>query len=156
MALLAYEAQVEVAGAATRPMTALYGDGSDGRHDHQLGDHEILTAVRMPSPLAGERAAYFRVTSRALAEWPLVEAVVRLAVADGAIMLARVAVGGVAPIPLRLQQVEEALTGKRASPEVLEQAAALAAEGGSPLPMTHYKLHLLPHTVSETLGRALA
>ena len=112
MALLAYEAQVEVARGGSRPVGALYGDGSDGRHDHQLGEREILTAVEMPSPLDGERAAYFRATSRALAEWPLVEAVVRLAVNDDTIEFARVAVGGVAPIPLRLQRVEEALTDK--------------------------------------------
>ena len=102
MALLAYAAQIEVASSGSRPVAALYGDGSDGRHDHQLGEHEILAAVLMPEPLEGERTAYFRVISRALAEWPLVEAVVRLAVTDGTIEFARVAVGGVAPIPLRL------------------------------------------------------
>jgi xanthine dehydrogenase YagS FAD-binding subunit len=156
MALLAYAAQIEVASSGSRPVAALYGDGSDGRHDHQLGEHEILAAVLMPEPLQGERTAYFRVISRALAEWPLVEAVVRLAVTDGTIEFARVAVGGVAPIPLRLQRVEEALAGRPASPEVVEQAASLAAERASPLPMTRYKADLLPRTVRETLDRALA
>lgn len=156
MALLAYAAQIEVASSGSRPVAALYGDGSDGRHDHQLGEHEILAAVLMPEPLEGERTAYFRVISRALAEWPLVEAVVRLAVTDGTIEFARVAVGGVAPIPLRLQRVEEALAGRPASPEVVEQAASLAAERASPLPMTRYKADLLPRTVRETLDRALA
>jgi xanthine dehydrogenase YagS FAD-binding subunit len=156
MALLAYAAQIEVASSGSRPVAALYGDGSDGRHDHQLGEHEILAAVLMPEPLEGERTAYFRAISRALAEWPLVEAVVRLAVTDGTIEFARVAVGGVAPIPLRLQRVEEALAGRPASPEVVEQAASLAAERASPLPMTRYKADLLPRTVRETLDRALA
>lgn len=156
MALLAYAAQIEVASSGSRPVAALYGDGSDGRHDHQLGEHEILAAVLMPEPLQGERTAYFRVISRALAEWPLVEAVVRLAVTDGTIEFARVAVGGVAPIPLRLQRVEEALAGRPASPEVVEQAASLAAERASPLPMTRYKADLLPRMVRETLDRALA
>jgi xanthine dehydrogenase YagS FAD-binding subunit len=156
MALLAYAAQIEVASSGSRPVAALYGDGSDGRHDHQLGEHEILAAVLMPEPLQGERTAYFRVISRALAEWPLVEAVVRLAVTDGTIEFARVAVGGVAPIPLRLQRVEEALAGRPASPEVVEQAASLAAERASPLPMTRYKADLLPTMVRETLDRALA
>ena len=156
MALLAYEAQAEVAGSGTRPVAALYGDGSDGRRDHQLGEHEILAAVLMPAPIDGERAAYFRAISRALAEWPLVEALVRLAVRGGTIEFARVAAGGVAPIPLRLRRVEEALAGKPASPETLEQAARLAAEGASPLPMTRYKVDLLPRIVRETLNRALA
>src|SRR4029453_13603532 len=102
MALLAYEAEVEVAGATTRSVAEIYGDGSDGRRDHQLGEHEILTAVRMPRPLDGERAAYFRATSRAQAEWPLAEALARLAVSGGRITFARVTVGGGAPGPLRV------------------------------------------------------
>jgi xanthine dehydrogenase YagS FAD-binding subunit len=155
MALLTYEAQAEVAGGSDRLVAALYGDGSDGRHDHQLGEREILTGVLMPPPLTGERAAYFRATSRALAEWPLVEAVVRLVVTGDAIEVARVAVGGVAPVPLRLEPVEEALTDRPASPDVLEQAASLAATDATPLPMTGYKVDLLTATVFETLRRAL-
>jgi hypothetical protein len=69
----------------------------------------------MPPPLDRERGAYFRATSRALAEWPLVEALVRLVVTRETIEFARVAVGGVAPVPLRLEGVEEALTGRPAS-----------------------------------------
>ena len=156
MALLAYEARVEVAGGATRSVAELYGDGSDGRRDHQLGEHEILTAVQMPRPLEDERASYFRATSRAHAEWPLVEALARVEIADGGITFARVAVGGVAPVPLRLQQVEEVLASERATPGTLERAASLAAEGANPLPMTRYKVALLKETVREALDRALA
>ncbi|HEX8856292.1 MAG TPA: FAD binding domain-containing protein [Thermoleophilaceae bacterium] len=156
MALLAYGAEVDVAGGGTRSVAALYGDGSDGRHDHQLREHELLTAVLMPEPLEGERAAYFRAISRALAEWPLVEAVVRLVVADGTVRFARVAVGGVAPVPLRLESVEEALLNRPASPETFEEAVSSATQGARPLPMTRYKLELLPGTVRETLERAVA
>jgi xanthine dehydrogenase YagS FAD-binding subunit len=156
MALLAYAAHVELAGGGSRSVASLYGDGSDGRHDHQLGEHEILTAVLMPAPLEGERAAYFRAISRATAEWPLVEVVVRIAVRPGTIEFASAAAGGVAPIPLRLQRVEDALTGKPASPELLKQAASLAAQGASPLPLTRYKVDLLPRVVHEALNRALA
>ena len=109
----------------------------------------------MPPPLEGERAAYFRATSRALAEWPLVEAVVRVVVDGGTIEFARVAVGGVAPVPLRLEPVEEALTGRPASTEVFDQAASLAASGATPLPVTGYKVDLLRGTLCETLHRVL-
>jgi xanthine dehydrogenase YagS FAD-binding subunit len=156
LALLAYEAQIQLAGGDILPVAALYGDGSSGRRDHQLGDNELLTAVLMAAPLEGERAAYFRAISRARAEWPLVEAVVRLVVASGTIRFARVAVGGVAPIPLRLERVEQALLDRPADDDTLEQAASLAASGASPLPMTRYKVDLLPATVRETLGLALA
>ena len=155
-ALLAYDAQVTVAGDGSRSVGELYGDGRDGRHDHRLAGGELLTALVMPPPLAGERAAYLRATGRALAEWPLVEAIVRLDVADGTIRLARVAVGGVAPVPLRLARVEDALAGKPASAQTLDGAAALAGRGANPLPMTGYKLRLLPATVHEALDRALS
>ena len=156
MTLTAYEAEIEVAGAGTRSVAALYGDGSDGRRDHQLGEHEVLTAVLMPAPQEGERAAYFRATGRALGEWPLVEALVRLSLAEGRVGFARVAVGGVAPVPLRLERVEEALTGQPAGAETLERASSLAAQGAHPLPMTGYKVRLLPPTVRQALELALA
>ena len=78
-ALLTYEAGVEVAGRGRLSVADLFGDGTDGRHDHRLGPGDVLVAVYLPPPLEGERAAYRRVTSRALAEWPTVEAVCRLA-----------------------------------------------------------------------------
>jgi xanthine dehydrogenase YagS FAD-binding subunit len=156
MALIAHEANVEVAGDDTRPVTSLYGDGTDGRHDHLLGERELPTAVLMSEPLEGERAAYFRAISRALAEWPLVEAIVRLVVTEGKIRFARVAVGGVAPIPLRLARVEEALLDRPPSAETVDQGASLAADGAKPLPMTRYKVELIPGTLRETIQRALA
>lgn len=62
---------------------ALYGDGGDGHHDHQLRDDEALILVRMAAPLHGESAAYFQAISQTLAEGPMVEAVVRLGVRRG-------------------------------------------------------------------------
>jgi xanthine dehydrogenase YagS FAD-binding subunit len=156
MALLAYEAEVEVAGSGTRTVAALYGDGSDGRRDHLLGERELLTGVALGAPLEGEHAAYFRAIGRAQAEWPLVEAIVRLLVVDGTIRFARVAVGGVAPVPLRLEQVEQALLDRPADADTFARASSLAAEGANPLPLTGYKVKLLPATVRETLERAVS
>jgi xanthine dehydrogenase YagS FAD-binding subunit len=154
VALLAYEAQFETSNAHARPMEALYGDGCDAQNDHQLAPGEVLTAVVLPAPLDGERAAYRRTTSRATAEWPLVEAVVRLMHHDGRITFARVAVGGVAPVPLRRMCAEEALFGNAADRESLQAAAGQAANGARPLPMTHYKTALLIATVLDALEDA--
>lgn len=155
MALLAYEALVEIAGNGMRPVAALYGDGSDAHRDHQLGPQELLTVVLMPAPLAGERAAYFRAAARAAAEWPLAEAVVRLVISGGRITFARIAVGGVAPIPLRREQVEAALVGQLANTETMRRAAIRARDGARPLPMTAYKIDVLCATVQQALEHAL-
>jgi xanthine dehydrogenase YagS FAD-binding subunit len=156
MALLAYDAQFVTHASGPRPVSALYGDGSDPRRDHTLQPGELLTKVLLPPPLTGEKAAYLRATSRAEAEWPTVEVLIRLQVNDNAadrvITLARVAVGSVANIPMRLPGVEEALTGQPALPEAFQIAAAQAAEGTKPLPQTGFKVELLAKTIAAALS----
>lgn len=156
LAFLAYDAAVDVAGAGGRSVAALYGEAGDPTREHTLEPGAILTAVRVPAPPAGERGAYFRAISRARAEWPLCEVAARIRVAGGIVEGAAVALGGVANRPLRLPSVEAALRGQAPSPEVLARAAALAVEGARPLPMTAYKLELIPGAVLEALERALA
>jgi xanthine dehydrogenase YagS FAD-binding subunit len=146
-ALLAYDAEVETDRRFS--VARLF----DGARDHALAPGELLAKVHLPRPVAGERAAYFRMMSRAHAEWPLVEVVVRL-VADDAIRLARVAVGGVADAPLRLPHVESALEGRPPTLATFEHAASLAIEGARALPMTEYKIPLLRASVLEALERA--
>lgn len=156
MALLAYEAQFMTYASDLRPISALFGDGSDPRHDHTLQPGELLTKILLPPPLAGEKAAYLRATSRAEAEWPTVEVLVRLQIsseaADRVITLARVSVGGVANIPMRLPGVEEALTGQPTALETFQIAAARAAEGTKPLPQTSFKVELLVNIIAAALS----
>lgn len=154
MALLAYEASVMVHGAADRTVAALYGDGSDASRDHLLEPGALLTHVVLPRPQPREQAAYFRAISRARSEWPLVEVLVRLVVEGDTVSFARVAMGGVAPVPLRLPAVEAALVGQPLRAGTLAKAAALAKDGANPLPMTQYKVELVEGTVLETLERA--
>lgn len=153
-ALLAYGARVRTEQRGSIPVADLFGDGGDGRRDHQLSAGDLLTTVRLPPPAAAELGGYFRAISRTYAEWPLAEAVVRLVLDGGRIAMAAVAAGGVAPVPLRLSAVEAALTGRPATAEVFTEAAARAADGANPLPLTGYKARLLVGTVTEALERA--
>lgn len=156
MALLAYDATFVTHASAPRPVSALYGDGSNPSRDNTLQPGELLTKVLLPPPLAGEKAVYLRATSRAEAEWPTIEVLILLQAdteaADRVITLARVAVGSVANIPMRLTGVEEALIGQPAAPETFRNAAARAAEGTNPLPQTGYKVVLLVNTIAAALS----
>ncbi|MGI8797715.1 MAG: FAD binding domain-containing protein [Pseudonocardia sp.] len=160
MALLAYDARVEVHSRGTVAVHELYGDGSDPTRDHLLDAGEVLLAVELPAPVPGERAAYHRAISRAEAEWPLVEAVARLVVDGSTITLAAVAVGGVAHTPLRLPEVEAALVGQPTAPGQLPAqllaAAQTATQRCEPLAQTGYKVDLLRDTVLEVVERAAA
>lgn len=159
MAALAYDAQVELAmvgGSKERRSTAaVLGDGSDPGREHAIPDGALITSVALGAPWPRERAAYFRTISRAQSEWPLVEAIARLVVADDdTITHAAVAIGGVAPVPLRRPQVERALVGQRITPQTLRGAAELARDGAAASPMTAYKVPLVAATVLEVLERA--
>lgn len=157
MALLTYDAGAEVHGESPRTVAELYGDGDRlHRADHLLAPDRILTAVLLPPPLPGERAACHRATSRAHGEWPLVEATARLALDGATVTHAAVAAGGVARVPLRLPEVEAALIGREATPEVLADAAATVLARCRPLPQTGYKRTLFRDTVLEVLERAAA
>jgi xanthine dehydrogenase YagS FAD-binding subunit len=151
-ALVGYDAAVEVHGRDPFPVGDLYGDGSDPTRDHLLGPGELLVAIRLPPPVAGERAAYHRAIGRAEAEWPLVEAAARLVLDGTSIRFAAVSVGGVARVPLRLTEVERALMAG----ESVEAAAERAATGCAPTAWNGYKVALLTATVLEVLERAAA
>lgn len=156
MAMLAYDGVVELAPSGPKAVAELYGDGSNPRVDNLLGEGELVQALVLPPPRPGEQSAYFRAISRARSEWPLVEVLARIVVEAGAIKEAAIALGGVAPVPLRAAAAEAALLGKAPEPAALNAAAEAATEGAAPLPMTGYKVELVAGTVLETLERALA
>jgi xanthine dehydrogenase YagS FAD-binding subunit len=72
-------------------------------------------------------------------------------VRDSRVVDARVAVGGVATVPWRLHGVEAALRGAPVSEAAFEHAAAVAAEGATPLSGNAFKLPLLRRTVVRAL-----
>jgi xanthine dehydrogenase YagS FAD-binding subunit len=154
MALLAYEAEVEYLVAnepapKLAPVIELLAEDPPATL--------LITTVRLGPPRARERTAYVRASNRTYAEWALVEVTVRLVLGnDGRLEFVRIAVGGVAPTPLRLTRVEAALQGQAPEPATLARAAALAREGAKALPMTGYKLDLLEGCVLEAIERALA
>lgn len=154
MAMLAYDGLVEVAPGGLRSVAALLGDGSNASADNTLQPGELVIALVLPAPQAGEHSAYFRAITRARAEWPLVEVLARLVVANGVVTEAAIALGGVAPVPLRAAAAEAALLGKAPDAAAFALAAKAATTGAAPLPMTGYKLELIEGSVLEALERA--
>lgn len=150
-ALLAYEAKIATSERQGLSVEGLLGDGSNGAADNALAQGEMIEAVELGAPLAGERAAYKRAISRAYAEWPLVELVARVVVADGAFQFVRLAAGGVAPVPVRLAEAEKVSQGAPVSASTIAVAAEAATVGAKPLPMTGYKVDLLAGLVQDLL-----
>jgi xanthine dehydrogenase YagS FAD-binding subunit len=64
---------------------------------------------------------------------------------------ARVVLGGVAPIPWRLQAVEQMLTGKTITPDLAAQASEAAVTGARALSKNAYKIPMTKAVVRRTL-----
>ncbi len=71
---------------------------------------------------------------------------------------ARLVLGGVAPIPWRLPDVETLLTGQRITADLAAKAGEIAVEGAKPLAKNGYKVPLtrtvVRRTISELASRA--
>lgn len=154
-ALLCFDASCRVIGSPDLSIVDLYGDGSDPTRDHRLPEGSVLHTVRIAGLVPNERGGYLRSIARREAEWPIVEAAVRIAVEGGQITLARVAIGGVAPVPMRLPEVEQALVGLRPSPDAFAKAAALASRGTKPTKDSAWRVQFVAPTVQGALEGAM-
>jgi xanthine dehydrogenase YagS FAD-binding subunit len=74
-----------------------------------------------------------------------------LDITDGSVKQARVALGGVAPVPWRATESEEALIGKPLSDVTIELAASTATSGARSLGQNEYKIDLAQGIVKQTL-----
>jgi len=155
VALAALDAAIEVQGSngtRTVPINQFYllpGDTPD--RETVLAPGELITAVLVPPPGTGERSHYLKLRDRASFEFALVSAAVSVALEDGRIRSARIAMGGVGTKPWRLPGVEAALAGTAATREALTAAATKAAKGAHPLSENAFKIPLMQRAVVRAL-----
>lgn len=101
--------------------------------------HELITAIRVPLPPENSRARFFKVALRRADAIAVVNGAVRVdwentrttqhGTLSGALCrAARIALGAVAPTPIRAYEAERALEGQLLAPEIIAEAARLAAE----------------------------
>jgi carbon-monoxide dehydrogenase medium subunit len=131
---LALDARVAISGPSgdrTIPLEELFVD----LYQTSLADEEILTRVILPPPPPATGIEYIRFSSSSVVDKPCVGVAVRISLnADKkSCDTVRIALGCVAPKPMRAQKAEGVLLGRSFSPEVIEQAAAAAAEECSPI-----------------------
>jgi len=97
-----------------------------------LGKGEILAAVELPEPAAGTGSAFLKM-SRVVADISQVAAAVSLVRDGDKVTDCRIALGAVAPTPIRVARAESALNGQRGTPEAFAEAAAIVAEDIKPI-----------------------
>ena len=155
VALIAFEAQVEVSGPAGPrriPMAALHVPAAGHPHiETSLRSGEIITAFFVPAGTWSRRSVYLKVRDRTSYEFAIASAAVALDVEGGTVRTARIGLGGMAYRPWRATEAEEALTGHALTEATAEAAADLALKPAKTHGYNDYK----PELGRRTLVRAL-
>ena len=94
---------------------------------------EIMTSIFVPLPPPHSGASYERISARGKADIAAVSAGVMLIMEGGTCKKARIALGAVAPVPMRARKAENMLNGKRLTQGLIEKAAAQAARESRPV-----------------------
>ena len=105
----------------------------------------------MPARAASTRSTYHKILDREAWTHAVVSAAVVLDMNKDVVRTARVVLGGVAPIPWRLPEVEKMLAGQRMTPDLAAKAGEAAVAGARPLAKNGYKVPLTRNMVKRTL-----
>jgi len=116
-----------------------------------LDQGEVVTEIELPPPAEGLKSSYRKV--RARRSWDFALAGVALAVGfkKDQVLNASVFLSGVAPIPWRSKEVEEAIKGKRLDSEIIKRAAEAGVQKARPMEQNAYKIPLLRSVIEEQL-----
>jgi CO/xanthine dehydrogenase FAD-binding subunit len=87
---------------------------------------ELVKEVQIPAAGDGSRSTFQKFRLRQSIDFPIVSAAVSMKISEGVILVPRVVLGAVAPVPVRDRQVEQYLTGKTAA-----ELKGSAAEDGA-------------------------
>jgi len=156
--MLALGAEVVATGPAGErrvPITSFF----TGFFATALAPDEILTEIRVPIPPPRSGGAYVKL-ERKVGDFATAGVAAQLTLGgDDICEQVRIGLTNVGSIPIEARQAEEVLRGKRPEPEVIRQAAQLAAEASDPSTdlrgSVEYKRDLVRVLTVRALNRAL-
>jgi len=158
VALAALEAQVHVQGPHGKRRIAMADfhrlPGERPEVDNNLGEGELITAVELPPTGFAPHCAYLKLRDRASYAFALVSVAAALELDGTTIKAARLALGGVAHKPWRVESAEQALCGKPAEEASFAIAADLLLDGAQPLQHNAFKPELARRAIIRALGEA--
>jgi xanthine dehydrogenase small subunit len=129
--LLALEASVVLA-SADGERTVPLADYFTGYRESVRRPGELIAELVVPLPVSG-LTAFHKIAKRPFDDISSVAVGYALAVVDGAVVKARIGLGGVAATPVRALDTEAALEGRPWSQETVDTAAAVLGREGTPI-----------------------
>ena len=116
-----------------------------------LDADELVTEITIPAPKAGSRQSFLKFRIRNSIDFPIVSVASVVTLAGGKVKAASIALGAVAPLPLRAKGVESYLKGKRLDEATAAEAGTIVIQGVRPLAQNKFKAQI----VRALLGKAI-
>ncbi|MFQ5857910.1 MAG: FAD binding domain-containing protein [Anaerolineae bacterium] len=155
VALIALDASVTIAGPkkdkTVKAEEFFIGPRQNVLRENILQPDELITEISIPEPKPNTRSTFLKTRIRGSWDFALASVAVRCTSKNSVCQEARVALGGVAPLPLRVERVERALKGKKITREITQQVAHLATNGARPMTMNRYKIDLTRSLVEKAV-----
>lgn len=157
-ALIALDAEVNICnpdGTRTIPFSELHRPPESTPHvETALQPGDLITGFVVPAGPWTRRSLYLKIRDRESYAFALASAAVALDLRDGKVMEARIALGGVATVPWRAREAEEAIKGGTLDEDAAEQAAEAAFAAAVPLTHNAFKIPLAKRTLVRALLQA--
>lgn len=153
VALAALDARLAIAGAGTERSIAVKDFYSP--LGNALMDDELVVGIEIPAINAACGQSFVKFAARASIDFAIVSAAAVLTIHEGRCCGARLAMGAVAPGPLRPLAAETSLIGKAIDETSAAQAAELAIEGATPLSMNGYKIDIAKAMLKRAILEAV-
>ena len=131
-ALLTLEAKLKLISQQSERMVNIE-DFFTGPNQTVLADEEILQEIQIPSLPPHAKGIYLKLTPRRSMDLAIVGVAVVVIPEDGLCNDIRIALGAVAPTPIRVKRAEGILKGQRFNEQLMEKAAQTAAEESRPI-----------------------
>jgi CO/xanthine dehydrogenase FAD-binding subunit len=130
--LLVLDAKLKlVSGQGSRvvPVTEFF----TGPRKTILADDEIITEIHIPPSPPKSKGIYLKLSPRKSMDLAVAGVAAFVTVSGDVCREARIALGAVAPTPMRARKAETALAGKKLTAETIEQVAKIASTECSPI-----------------------
>lgn len=157
-ALLVLDASVELAfwdGGAVATRTVALNEFFSGPGQTLKGDNELLTAVTFPLPEQRAKAQFIKSGPRPALEISIVSMAFSAVREDDTLFHVRIALGSVAPTPLRAVATEAFLEGKTLSADIIEAAKDVLMGEINPIDDVRATAWYRRHLACVYLGRLL-
>jgi NADPH-dependent glutamate synthase beta subunit-like oxidoreductase/CO/xanthine dehydrogenase FAD-binding subunit len=116
-----------------------------------LETDELIEEIEIPAPPQGSVQSYFKFRIRNAIDFPIVGVAFCAAVQGGRFHEPRMALGAVAPVPLRARAVEALLEGREAGEALADEAAALAVGDAQPLARNQFKVEVVKALIRKAV-----